>query len=300
MSNASSIVATLGSVCTIVGDGGVLCWGSNDYGSLGVSGASSPTPVAPSVAGPVAQLAAGDESVCALLRDGQSVECWGALAPDWGYSQPQLIVADAGTVRSLAGGYNTFCAVFASGQVACWGANYYGALGLGTADASMEVRSPSLVPLDGGATQMCVGLADACVLTSDHRLICWGHNNASQLGPNITADPSPSPQDTGIANVREVRCNGLDTCAIFDDGGVSCWGDNEEGELGQGAGGSGAIATPRAIPNLGPASALAVGSTHSCAKADAGLWCWGVNDHDDLGSGVDAGPAPYGAFPVAF
>lgn len=63
--------------CTLVQDGRVLCWGSNEVGQLGDTGAiriGQPTTV---LAAGITQLDAGDRHACARTRTGEVV-CWGA------------------------------------------------------------------------------------------------------------------------------------------------------------------------------------------------------------------------------
>ena len=66
-------------VCALLESGDVQCWGSSDYGAVGVPGnfGSSPVPTTIDVGGPVAQIASGNSHRCALLVDGK-LRCWGS------------------------------------------------------------------------------------------------------------------------------------------------------------------------------------------------------------------------------
>jgi alpha-tubulin suppressor-like RCC1 family protein len=81
------------------------------------------------------------------------------------------------------------------------------------------------------------------------------------------------------------------------DGGVRCWGSS----LGSGIVGDGADNTIRllstAVVGLPPATALAVGWSHTCVIAiDAGTWCWGDNLWTQLG--VDRSAVSHSSVPL--
>ncbi|HUJ61039.1 MAG TPA: hypothetical protein VLX92_21195 [Kofleriaceae bacterium] len=77
------------------------------------------------------------------------------------------------------------------------------------------------------------------------------------------------------------------TCMVRSDGTVWCWGNNADGEVGDGT------VTDRSVPTkvLGlpdasslPAVAVTAAEEHACALIkDGSVWCWGINDTDNLG-----------------
>jgi alpha-tubulin suppressor-like RCC1 family protein len=72
---ATAIAATSRSACAVI-DGGVRCWGADDFGLLGrVPHGPSPIVDVPNMSGVVA-LAGGDTHMCALTASGD-VFCWG-------------------------------------------------------------------------------------------------------------------------------------------------------------------------------------------------------------------------------
>lgn len=79
------------------------------------------------------------------------------------------------------------------------------------------------------------------------------------------------------------------SCAVLHDGSLKCWGSNERGQLGFGQLGSvvgdSASELGVALPAVlaGPVSGLAAGGAFTCAIVERQLWCWGDNEHGQLG-----------------
>lgn len=100
---------------------------------------------------------------------------------------------------------------------------------------------------------------------------------------------------SGVCNEAGV-CVGLEEIAVgryhgclrLGDGAVECWGANERGQVShEDLGGS--VEAPVAVAGLGPATALALGGSHSCALSQQGpVLCWGANQHGQLGDGGTA------------
>ncbi|WP_052350929.1 Ig-like domain-containing protein [Myxococcus stipitatus] len=151
-------LATSGSsTCALLDDGSIKCWGLNMCGQLGL-GEQSNRGDAPGEMGdglPAVQLGTGRtalaitggaDSKCALLDDG-SVKCWGCntwgqlglghtlhqgLVPSqMGDGLPRLSLGTGRTVSALVAGESQVCATFDDRGVKCWGANFFGQLGLG-------------------------------------------------------------------------------------------------------------------------------------------------------------------------
>ena len=80
----------------------------------------------------------------------------------------------------------------------------------------------------------------------------------------------------------------LHSCLVGRDGGVWCRGNNAYGQLGNG---SVAAVVSSAFTEVSGftsgAQMVATGFYHSCALDSArGVWCWGYNQHGELGDGT--------------
>ncbi len=137
-----------GHACARTSDGGVYCWGSNQYGQMGQGTASLTIQGAPvKVNGllsskTVTQIATAYGTPCALASD-NTMYCWGQNSygvigdgtTTHRYSPTAVTVADPGllgkTITLISGGVNRNCAI-ASGSTYCWGNNNIGQIGDGT------------------------------------------------------------------------------------------------------------------------------------------------------------------------
>jgi alpha-tubulin suppressor-like RCC1 family protein len=76
------------------------------------------------------------------------------------------------------------------------------------------------------------------------------------------------------------------TCAVVESGDVFCWGRNLYGQLGDGTL-TQRETTPVQVSGLTGVSELGAGLWHTCALTEAGeVFCWGHNDHGQLGDGT--------------
>lgn len=256
--------------CTLR-DGGVRCWGDANHGTLGpgvvMSMSSVPTEV-PGLVGATA-VALGESHACALLPDA-TVRCWGsneygALGnPDiTGDSPTPVAVPGLTGVTQLAAAANRTCAL-AGGTVSCWG--------------DSQAKSPVPVPGLADIRQITLGDRHACA-RSDRDVLCWGSNDHGQLGrPGPATDVAPVP---GLGPVDELAAAGDTTCARKG-GTVHCWGLNDDAQLGEPDRKD--SPTPRQVPGLTDAAALALGPRHACAlRTDATVTCWGGSDRGEFG-----------------
>lgn len=150
--------------CALTTGGGAKCWGVNADGRLGDGTTTvrlTPVDVAGLLSG-VSAVDAGYTHTCALLTGG-GAKCWGGnyygQLGDGTQIQRLLPVDVAGQTNGVsaisAGGHHT-CAVTSSGEVKCWGANYYGQLGDGT--TTNQYTPVDVVGFGGGNSCALVNL----------------------------------------------------------------------------------------------------------------------------------------------
>ena len=285
---ATTVAAGAGHSCAVA-EGGVRCWGDNDYGQLG-NGSNSdsliPVQALPPGSGASAVAAGGSHS-CAVVEGG--VQCWGAggsgqlgngsydssLTPVW------AIPAGSGAITVAAGEAHS-CAVV-SGGVKCWGASWSGQLGNGSDNSSST--PVQAIPAGKGATAIAAGYYHSCAVI-DNGVQCWGGGGSGQLG-NGSYDSSLIPvwAIPAGSGATAVATGDAHSCAVIG-GGVQCWGYGYHGQLGNGN--TNSTPTPVwAIPADSGAAAVAAGDNHSCAVVSGGVRCWGAGWYGQLGNGSD-------------
>ncbi len=108
------------------------------------------------------------------------------------------------------------------------------------------------------------------------------------------AEPEGATPGSGRGAAAVITAGGFHSCAVLENGTVRCWGDNDAGQLGYGdtddrgdnAGEMGDNLAPIDLGAGRTATAIAAGSSHSCAVLDNGaVKCWGDNDVGQLGYG---------------
>jgi len=133
----TAISAGQGNTCAIQ-NGAAKCLGRGGSGQIGNGAwadANVPTQVQGLLSG-VTDIAAGRATICAI--HGGNPVCWGdnyAIGTDTmtNHSTPQSVGGLPG-VADIDIGSDVGCAMIGSGEMKCWGNNYYGALGTGDTD----------------------------------------------------------------------------------------------------------------------------------------------------------------------
>jgi len=303
--NIAAAISSGGShTCSALSNGVAQCWGSNQFGQLGIGTNTIPDADAPTnvkdILG-VEEVATGLSHTCAIL-DGGAIECWGengsgqlGIGTVVNTNTPTSVGSIDGItaigVEIAAGGSHT-CAVvdvgITLGTVQCWGKNESGQLGIGTsADSNIPVNVNGL----SVAKSVAAGGNHTCALLADGAVKCWGKNGSGQLGTGTSVDSTSPVGVSGIDGntVMAVAISAGEnhTCAIVDIGetlgGVRCWGDNSSGQLGN------ATTTPSNMPVTvgvgGKALGISSGRTHTCALLEGGVAkCWGSNQFGQLGN----------------
>ena len=246
--------------CAILLDGKLKCWGSNNYGQLGLGHTEN----------------IGDNeapSSVAALDFGQKVE------------------------DVSAGAYHT-CAVLEDGSVKCWGQNNFGQLGIGSNEnlgddeKSTEIAA---IPLARPAKRIYSGTYYNCALLDNKKIQCWGDNTYGQLGygdknhrgDDETLDGLPYVSVGGSVVQMDISTISSHTCAALDTGDLKCWGQNSLGQLGYGH--KNEVTDPSvldSVPFGNKVLQIATGNSHTCALAGGQkVRCWGANSSGQTGLG---------------
>ena len=280
--------------CAITDQGMLECWGDNGLGQLGngiFESRAEPTAV-PGLTG-VTSVSTGYIHTCAIAAG--KLYCWGyngsgqlGDGTKGNRSLPTLVAGVLANVNveAVSAGDSHTCAI-AGGRAYCWGNNYSGQLGDGTAE---ERLLPVAVGGDLAArdvSELAVGGEHTCAI-AEGTLYCWGRNDTGQLGDGTVFErelPAPVGGVFGGATATAVGVGGYHTCALTGQR-AYCWGRNSEGQLGD------ATTTQRLSPVLvkgaltdADVTALAIGSVHGCAISSGQAYCWGGNGYGELGRG---------------
>ena len=211
--------------------------------------------------------------------------------------------------------YVDYCAILASSQVVCWGANSNGELADGTSsgpDSCADACSKVPVPVGISATALVGDGGGWCAILTSAMVDCWGDNTSGELGIGTTGGPdrcahdipcSTSPVPVGISATSLASAGTGGYCAILTSGMVDCWGDNSFGELGAGLSSSGPQQCADSPCSTSPvstgihATSLAAVNAGYCAILTSGMVdCWGDNTTGEVGDGTASGPDLCGGY----
>ncbi len=247
----------------------------------------------------VASVSVGTFHACALSVVG-SAQCWGNN--EFGMLGDNSIVANSTPVLvagsnvfnqgSVSSGYTHSCALRSAGA-ACWGLNFFGALGSGSAG----FFAPAPATVGNGTTPSFVKLATggyhACALTAAGAAWCWGWNQEGQAGapPATSSVLLPAAAATGPLVFAQITAGESHTCALTAAGEAWCWGGNGRGELGTDPAVLGTASfTPVLVPGGHTFASIDGGLVHTCGVTTGGaLYCWGSQESGQLGNGVVGG-----------
>jgi alpha-tubulin suppressor-like RCC1 family protein len=285
--DATAIAAGDGFACALLRSSDLVCWGRNDRQQLGHLPGTM----------------AGDETCPG--DDVTGTPC--SLAP--------TPVRIRGAVVQVATGAGFACAVTQpTGQVYCWGDGSLGETGNGMSgpDASFG-PAPLAGNAHAGSLPAMVNVSvtgtmgHACAIDVNRNLWCWGDNTGGDLGhplgthhdlPSGPHELNPVPRLVAeshsptvlLADLSSVATPDVATCAS-DGSRVWCWGSDLNCDNGR----PGVPDVP--VPSRVDAPARAVFSSvssrarHVCAlSTDHSVYCWGDNQHGQLGIGSVGGP----------
>ena len=254
--------------CSLISDGSVSCWGSNEDLDGNIVGQSTPP------AGFFASVSSGLLHSCGVKTNG-SIVCWGsnedgeAAPPEgsftsvstevshscgvktdgsvacWGLDKVGQSTPPAGSFvfRQCRGAPHS-CGVKTDGSVACWGANV-------NADGGYIGQS---TPPTGSFTLVSAGGLHSCGVKTDGSVVCWGSNEDVH---GYFAGQSTAPD--GVFST--VSAGTFHSCGVRTDGTIVCWGDNQDGQ---------------STAPSGSFVSVSAGTFHSCGvRTDGSVVCWG-------------------------
>jgi alpha-tubulin suppressor-like RCC1 family protein len=198
----AKVTAGKGHTCVLKSNGQVWCWGRNWSGQVGdgttterTSGVQITWPTQPAPL--ITDIVCGEEFTCVITAAG-GAWCFG----ENGYGQlGDDTITDHGTPAPVTGmetgiadveaGAQHTCLIKTDGSLWCWGNNYYGRVGDGTAT---ERHLPvAVMNMDDEVTGAGGGRRSTCGIRAG-LLYCWGYNYYGQLGDGTNTDryvPTP-------------------------------------------------------------------------------------------------------------
>lgn len=300
----SAISAAQEGVCALRFDGTVDCWGSVPVGCCGLPASGTllePTRV--TVPTRFTHLATGIFFECGIGKHFDA-SCFGfddsgelGNGLDSSASLPPTPIAGNHKFVSLEAGVFGGCGLDTGGAAWCWGANFFGELGIGNTNVAQDS-----VPVEvaGGLrfTSLSFASASACGVTTAGATVCWGLNVSGQLGDGTVTNRAEPTVLTGahfVAVFTGVKNAFIaHTCALDASGAASCWGLDDRGQLGSVATGTCAPSTdspcsltPVPVESSLSFTTLAVGDAQTCGMvADGHVYCWGGNQDGEFGNGT--------------
>ncbi|MFT6631004.1 MAG: alpha-tubulin suppressor-like RCC1 family protein [Bacteriovoracaceae bacterium] len=262
--------------CAIFNDGGLKCWGQNNYGQLGIGNTTQ-------------------------KGDGGS---------EMGDFLPFIDVGTGETVVSIDMSDRTTCVITSASELKCWGENGYGQLGIGSIDRignGPSEMGDNLIPVSLGTgktpLQVMVANNSSCALLNDNTVKCWGADESGSLGIEMNSHgdhagetvASLSNIDLGTGNyAKDIFAGRYHVCAILMDNSMKCFGYGNSGRLGVGntanqGDGPNEMGDNLAFTDLGTGLYATNGdgwSSHTCAVLNSGdIKCWGDGNNGRRGSG---------------
>ncbi len=250
-------------VCAVA-SGDMYCWGSNQYGTLGIDKTA-------------AQTADSTVPMLAVMS--------GTLAGQ--------------AIQSIESGDGHSCGVTTGGKGFCWGTNGGGRLGDGTTTARNKPTEIYMTGVLAGKTitRITAGSGHSCAVGGG-AAYCWGTGTAGQLGDNlVTSSNFPVAVSTaGVLAGKTIVDVGAalnSTCALDSAGKSYCWGANTSAVHGDGTATQSnvPVATDMSLVVGGALSSISARSDHLCGigASDQKLYCWGGNTSGGTGRGLTTG-----------
>jgi alpha-tubulin suppressor-like RCC1 family protein len=282
--------------CAVTFDDLAYCWGDNFRGALGDKTTTDRgTPVAVLGGHRFRDIRAAFSSTCGVTTSNEPY-CWG----DNRYGQvgdntiiqrlvPRLVRGGLAFRRIVPSVYYA-CGVTTADKAYCWGRNASGQLGDGT---TTDRHLPTLLAGGRNYKNVSPGTEHACGFTSGGAVFCWGLNSQGQLGDGTTTRRTKPVLAKTAGALDGVTTGDVHSCALRNDGRVLCWGGNQFGQIGDAT--NVAMRTlPVQVVGDVDYDAIEAGRSHVCGLSTAGTaFCWGANQHGQLGRGTFTTREPF-------
>jgi len=290
--------------CGVLVNGRVMCWGTNEYGQLGIGSFDDktpyPNPLYVNSNKNFTSVSCGVYHTCGRLVNG-SLMCWGrSNYGQIGYgstgdkSSPYPVNSNE-NFTSVSAGYEHTCGRLVDGSLMCWGYGNSGQLGYGDTD---NKYSPYPVNSNENFTSVSAGYEHTCGVLINGSLMCWGRNDDGQTGDGYIGGPLHNPVYVKSSeNFTSVSAGGgfyqSHTCGRLVNGSLMCWGRNNRGQLG--IGNFTTMSVPTRVNSNENFTSVSAGKDYTCGVLINGsLMCWGKGDYGQLGyGGTDNKYSPY-------
>jgi alpha-tubulin suppressor-like RCC1 family protein len=285
--------------CSLMSDGTLYCWGSNQQGQLGqfVISHYDTAEVISNLnnKGTVSDFQMSSGTVCSLINS--QVYCVG-LNNNYIISSTnkntdvlstpigQAGLNGLGQVQSFTLNTGGVCSISSTGSAACIGSSQNGVAGDGAAITTGSTYNVNPVLVSGwstGVTDIIHGLVQSCGIKNG-LAYCWGSNINGALGDNDSSDQTitstPVAVSGLVANVTSIKGYDGNACVLDVNGSVWCWGNGATSLLGSGASSNERLATEVSTLTSG-VTEIEMGMKRACAVQSGLVYCWG---QDNLGS----------------
>lgn len=228
--------------CGVESSNDVYCWGSNEFGKIGVNSSSTNILLPTSDSNIFSKLSIGENSFCGLEADGE-ISCAGSNShgqiartkdsDDDGvndqleFSTIQSVSMSNFSIDNkfidIAVGENHACALSAGGKVYCFGDNSQNQCGKPNGSEFDEVTLTHWYD-EFQFTSIFAKNNKTCGFVGNGDAYCWGDG-----------DFEPTLFYLGFrldTTFKEISMGTNHSCGLTFSGDVYCWGDNEKGQLG--------------------------------------------------------------------
>lgn len=285
--------------CALREDSSLWCWGSNPHQLLSASASPIQITVPHQMqdACPARTLGLGLHHLCISCLDDTTVckglnldgELGDGTETDSSVLRPIELPS---RILSFSLGISVTYALSQNSEIWHWGDS--------RGDAFPRYPRSSNVPMlvnSGPILQVAFSpVADfGCMVNASRHVLCWGYADFGEVGRLRASwtDPWSVP---GLDDVRHIAVGKHHVCALRMDESVYCWGLDDVGQLGMPSvlvetcrDNSSQPAAPCShepirVPGLTEVVQLEAGRENTCAvRRDGSVWCWGRNDHWQVG-----------------